>query len=496
MSDSKQFKKKTEIELDEDMFMRPSHDEYDSLQKGSFSNFPDNEFNNFKKQKAELFIFNNLLKAYAEKQIAAFYNIWDNIEYMKIDGLRKFEISHLKKMFQILKKYQKPKKNLIKKVERFERVQVSLLKSTNFRPQRRKHGLMRKVREALEREDIKKQENIIKETKNIKIIVKTTRYEEQENIEYENEKVNPVVGHIFYLLSKRFKDSKYKTFFMDQIELLIYKYKIKNKEIKNILNNMDLRFDIKQLCHEETETENEGNNYDTYKHAQKQIEKQLKKKMTKENMNSLELMMQLFRADQFYAPLLKGFSRQLQNYKRNFFVNLFSFAKLAPFRKLHNAVTKKVKTNLKASFYKILFYDKPNMRLLLLIYVISKIKQKREIDAFHRIAFFFSKGYKRRDSMVSQQSFQDMVKNFTNTEDAFAEKIMSNQPFGNNTNNQNRADQYFQYYDSSLNASKGVRSENSDQKPPIASQFKKKGMFHEDSVKGKLIYIKSITIFI
>lgn len=65
--------------------------------------FPNQEFFKFKKQKAETFIFNNLLKSYAEKQITAFYNIWDNVEYMKLSGLINIEKKFYLKIFNLIK---------------------------------------------------------------------------------------------------------------------------------------------------------------------------------------------------------------------------------------------------------------------------------------------------------------------------------------------------------------------------------------------------------
>jgi hypothetical protein len=82
--------------------------------------------------------------------------------------------------------------------------------------------------------------------------------------------------------------------------------------------------------------------------------------------------------------------QRIMRYNRNFFVNLRFFAKLAPFRILHSTVQEAVKTRTRDSFSQILFYVKPNLRLLLLIFVISKVKQRHIVDAFRRIYGFYN----------------------------------------------------------------------------------------------------------
>ena len=101
-------------------------------------------------------------------------------------------------------------------------------------------------------------------------------------------------------------------------------------------------------------------------------------------------MMMIFRADQLFAPLYRMYNQRMMRYNRNFFVNLRFFAKLAPFRKLNSTVQNAVKTRQRNSFSQILFYVKPNLRLLLLIYVISKVKQRHIVDSFRRIYGFYT----------------------------------------------------------------------------------------------------------
>lgn len=218
--------------------------------------------------------------------------------------------------------------------------------------------------------------------------------------------INPAMSHIFFLLSKRFQDSKYKNFFMDQIEVLVFKHGIKDKKIMSLLQNLDLRFDINQLCPRESEDEQEG---ESPLKRQQAFQKQLEKKYTRENIKNLERMMIIFRADQFYAPIYRAVSKQMLKHSRNFFVNLRRYSKLTPFRKLNSVVKNNVKEKLRNAFSQVLFYVKPNMRLLLLIYVISKAKQKREVDGFRRI-YGYHEGFFLDDSQFDGKVAEPEVK--------------------------------------------------------------------------------------
>lgn len=177
-------------------------------------------------------------------------------------------------------------------------------------------------------------------------------------------------------------------FFMDQIEVLVYKYGIKDPKIINILRNLDLRFGIDQLCPEESQPEDARPDL-TAAEQGRVLQRRLEKQHTRESIRKLEQMMLVFRADQLFAPLYRVFSQRLMSHNRHFFVNLRRHSKLAPFRRLRAAVQRKVDARLKSSFSQILFYVKPNLRLLLLIFAISKVKQRRVVDSFRRIYGFY-----------------------------------------------------------------------------------------------------------
>jgi hypothetical protein len=240
----------------------------------------------------------------------------------------------------------------------------------------------------------------------------------------ENHKLDPAIARIFFLLSKRFQDSKYKTFFMDQVEVLVYKHGIKDRKIMSILENLDLRFDINDLCPTESEREDQKpqmNAIDQQKYWQRKLEK----KYTKQNIQNLEKMMMIFRADQLFAPLYRLVSQRIMSHNRNFFVNLRFFAKLAPFRKLHYAVQNKVKSRLRNSFSQILFYVKPNLRLLLLIFVISKVKQKRIVDAYRRIYGFYNAVLIKNPDYKIQEKFPQKKEETKELMENFMEHIQS-----------------------------------------------------------------------
>ena len=356
--------------------------------------------------------------------------------------------------------------------------------------------------------------------------------------------LNPAIARIFFLLSKRFQDSKYTTFFMDQIEILVFKHGIKDKKIMGILDNLDLRFDLKDLCPGESELEESENKLKTVDH-QKYLQRQLEKKYTKENIQNLEDMMMIFRADQLFAPLYRSFSKKLMFYRRNFFVNLRYYSKLTPFRKLHCSVQNMVKKRTRKSFSQILFYIKPNLRLLLMIYVISKVKQRNVVDAYRRIYGFYNATI-INDSKINKknklQSFKDrfnikpVVEENKDLMEGFMEHIQSNKDIQNfkeeknvnifhesDENNINRQfelnsdlmkkknkinnnkneltkrisnnvidtnklqtrlrgikDNHFDYYDSSLDNSKRKQSNEYENPLKIMSKIIKKKQFSED----------------
>jgi hypothetical protein len=223
---------------------------------------------------------------------------------------------------------------------------------------------------------------------------------------HNNDTPNPqkktAIGRIFFLLSRRFQDTRYKNFFMDQVEVLVYKHGIRDPQIMSLLKNLDLRFGLEELCPEESEKEDMGQL--DIQAKQLRMQRKLEKQYTKENISKLENIMMLFRADQLFAPLVRHFGKKKMSFNRHFFVNLRMFAKLAPFRKIHQTVQERVWTNQKASFSQILFYVKPNLRMLLLIFAISKVKQRHIVDAFRRIYAFYYERLKRQKQEEEEKS--------------------------------------------------------------------------------------------
>lgn len=542
--------------------LSPTHGSKSSYMPSSASgSFPDSDFLKFKKKKAEYFIFDLFVKSYFDKQISAFYLIWDNMQYSKIDTFQKICGSHyrehvkvflrnlrkivkekreqeeakkknrkkrgfvlrsklldkkvMKKKFEMqsadskfkfssfdakYKTFKKPTARMFKKKKsiekkpsfnnlkkliqfknddedtentnfqntsdvKYNKKKVNLFNQNNtfsttkkdknelietpkFRNQSkntasRKEHKMRKLRQVLEKEEMQNSRSTKRLASNNKFgknskSMKTfhvqrsfkktqfsTRGRSEENKQMrkfrnrskarglsqkskfkssrfkkgsskakfqtssESHQMNPAIARIFFLLSKRFQDSKYKDFFLDQIEVLVYNHGIKDPKIMSILQNLDLRHSIEDLC--PTESEREGaNTADNALEQQRLLQRKLEKKYTKENIQNLEKMMMIFRADQLFAPLYRMYNQRMMRYNRNFFVNLRFFAKLAPFRKLNSTVQNAVKTRQRNSFSQILFYVKPNLRLLLLIYVISKVKQRHIVDSFRRIYGFYT----------------------------------------------------------------------------------------------------------
>lgn len=201
-------------------------------------------------------------------------------------------------------------------------------------------------------------------------------------------KLSGAVSRILFLLSKRFQDSKYKSFFLDQIEVLVFRHGVRDPQILDILNTLDLRFGVEQLCPSESEAEGGTPQPDPLA-QQRRLQRRLEKQCTRRNIESLERTLSIFRADQFCAPLFRAFAQRELAHDRHFFVNLRRHAKLAPFRKLRRVLERKVRQRRKVAFSQILFYVKPNLRLLLLLFAISKVKTRKLVDSFRRIYGFY-----------------------------------------------------------------------------------------------------------
>ena len=393
----------------------------------------------------------------------------------------------------------------------------------------------------------------------------------EENKSNADRKAEQHVARVFYLLSRRFNDTKYKTFFMDQIELLVYKHRIKDPKILNIIGNLDMRFDMNDLCPQESEEESGG--FIPSAKIQSKMERRVRKGLTRENMANLEQVLLLFRGDQLFAPLLRLSKKRLVSHRRNFFVSIRNYAKLAPFRRLHRTVEERVKKNKRDSFFKMLFYLKPNLRLLLLIFIISKVKQRHVMDAYRKIAGVYwakwharsiedveleklKRGKKRRLGNGEDDDFDldregrnkklgglrgkgatDLMRNFIDQMNQRGEPIfdnLENQEEGSDdlegqtprfmsksqnlegvdplglelmekiekrnmnmkqvgTQDKGKKDDYFEYYDSSLNASGKRERGMSDGLEEIKSNFHKKKMsgskgFKEDGHNGTKLF--------
>lgn len=311
------------------------------------------------------------------------------------------------------------------------------------------HNRMRKLRETLEKEQVEriKQTHFSSTQTRGKTHTRRLRKNEQNNFSFSNNVIEPehnlfgqtphqlnffkkknkqapsshenvftsdsqpaaqqkktAVGRIFFLLSKRFQDTRYKNFFMDQVEVLVYKHGIRDPQIMSLLENLDLRFGLDELCPEESEAEDATKGVELEAEKQLKMQRRLEKKYTKDNIAKLEHVMMLFRADQLFAPLVRHFGIKKMSFNRHFFVNLRMFAKLAPFRKLHKTVQERVWMNQRGAFSQILFYNKPNLRLLLLISAISKVKQRHIVDSFRRIYAFYYERLKKQKLEEQDQS--------------------------------------------------------------------------------------------
>lgn len=193
----------------------------------------------------------------------------------------------------------------------------------------------------------------------------------------------------------------------------MYRHKIKDQNVLNILKHLnnvsDFPAGLNQLKHKfhsvvdlanysqrklqkkASSNETVGNSRNG-RHAKftktNSIEDQLNGQPAFQHIEKLERIMRLFRADQLYAPVILHFNNVLLNYRRNFFLNLRFMAKMAPFRKIRKVVETRRMMNLRAGFSAIIFFTRPQLKLLLLIYVISKAKQRHLIDSFRRLEGF------------------------------------------------------------------------------------------------------------
>lgn len=217
---------------------------------------------------------------------------------------------------------------------------------------------------------------------------------------------------------------------MDQVEVLIHKHQIKDKNILKILKHLNNVTDLTNLLNSQknyahsaidfneninglsstnrAETERKFFKYNTQECSRKQnfkksysLEKDMESGVSFENIEELEHIMKLFRADQLYAPVIKHFSNLILNYRRNFFVNLRFMAKMAPFRKLKNVIEGRRLKNLRDSYSSIVFFLRPHLKLLLLAFVMSKAKQRRIMDSFRTLEGH-KKGKKNVDSGLNK----------------------------------------------------------------------------------------------
>ena len=502
---------------------------------GPSKTFPDSDFYSFRRKKAEYFVFDWFVKAYFDKQISAFYLIWDNVQYAKLrdlvevverkrahhqrlfwaglremltrpaprkkgfvlrsklvggklrrrlklrDAQSKFKFSSFDAKYKSFRKpvdldtpklTRRPRTgNLRRLLKKDKAASLSLIENPVgfFKTQEKKTSQgqakcdkpvrtmtqsktrkkltstskrpapqtrMRSLRKALEKEQIQKfsvkapkskfakkpfarprasgslQKRFVrqssgKESKtrhfasrngsrslgprelSLGFGKRKSRVRDTLSIDQQAEstQLDPAIARVFFLLSKRFRDSKYKTFFMDQIEVLVYRHGIRDPQILNILRGLDLRFGVDQLCPAESETDDVNSDANLHEH-QRRLQKKIEKQCTRDNIRNLEKTMTIFRADALFAPLLRATARQLLSHTRHFFINLRRRAKLAPFRRIHSTVAHLVQNRLRKAFSQILFYVQPKLRLLPLIFAISKVKQKRLVDSFRRIHGF------------------------------------------------------------------------------------------------------------
>ena len=194
---------------------------------------------------------------------------------------------------------------------------------------------------------------------------------------------NDQLSRIFYLLSKNSTENKHAQYFMDKVELLIYKHGIRNDQLVNILQNMDLRFDIKQFVPSLKEDENLTMDKSPKKET---LVKEMDSKIAK-----LETMMMLYRGDQILAPLFKRFGLKINSFQRQFFVNVRFFSKIAPFKIIQKLIFLKIKKRKQDGLHKILFYKKQDVNVKLLKVTLCKIKQRILSNSFKELYIHYLK---------------------------------------------------------------------------------------------------------
>lgn len=231
---------------------------------------------------------------------------------------------------------------------------------------------MRKLRETLSKEKL-----IYSKQKSLDLGGMSSK--NSENVQRSNDQLS----RIFYLLSKNSTENKHAQYFMDKVELLIYKHGIRNDQLVNILQNMDLRFDIKQFVPSLKEDENLTMDKSPKKET---LVKEMDSKIAK-----LETMMMLYRGDQILAPLFKRFGLKINSFQRQFFVNVRFFSKIAPFKIIQKLIFLKIKKRKQDGLHKILFYKKQDVNVKLLKVTLCKIKQRILSNSFKELYIHYLK---------------------------------------------------------------------------------------------------------
>ena len=219
---------------------------------------------------------------------------------------------------------------------------------------------------------------------------------------------SPLLSRIFFLLSKRFqKHNKYKEYFIDQVQLLIYKHQIEDETVLHMLKNFD-SINQKNIPRKSIEIKKRNNSQNLKRRSsysqkafiklpssqskqsdlrrvlsksQKDFEIQ-EKRFDPEKWSKLEHIMKLYRGDQLFAPIVKYFGMIMIKYQRNFFFKLRNISKIYPFKRLAITIKKKKSKILKSSLYKMLFYKRAYLKLFFFAFILNKIKNKNTGDCF------------------------------------------------------------------------------------------------------------------
>ena len=212
---------------------------------------------------------------------------------------------------------------------------------------------------------------------------------------------------LFYLLSKKFSTLPNKRYFLDQIELIILKKKLRSSQIKSILKKENVKVDMDSVFLDEN-----NSSFQNKTHANPR--KGAKTGILDPKLDRLERVLTLYRADQLFAPLMKLVDLRVCLFERHFFLNTRLFAKLAPFRKIHSLIEAKLTSTRRSTWTRILFCNKTCVKLRLVCALISKSKLRVLANSFKEICFFsFKQAFLMQKREAEQPGRERFPTNFS-----------------------------------------------------------------------------------